>query len=57
MRSHLGCRYDSKDGVFDWDYHMKLHDMVRPTIKFGHTVWVGYGCGHINVAKFHSSSE
>ena len=28
MRNHLGTRYDSRSGVFDWDYHMKLHEMV-----------------------------
>ena len=28
MRSYLGTRYDARNGVFDWDYHMKLHDMV-----------------------------
>ncbi|XP_069683358.1 dynein axonemal assembly factor 3 [Periplaneta americana] len=24
LRSHLGTRYDSRVGVFDWDYHMRL---------------------------------
>jgi len=24
VRQHLGTRYDSRVGVFDWDYHMKL---------------------------------
>ena len=28
LRHHLGTRYDSRSGVFDWDYHMKLHEMV-----------------------------
>ncbi|XP_063232247.1 dynein axonemal assembly factor 3 [Bacillus rossius redtenbacheri] len=26
LRAHLGARYDSRDGVFDWDYHMRLAD-------------------------------
>ncbi|XP_078388106.1 dynein axonemal assembly factor 3 [Cetorhinus maximus] len=25
-RQYLGNRYDSKQGVYDWDLHMKLHD-------------------------------
>ena len=29
LRHHLGVRYDSRSGVFDWDYHMKLHELVR----------------------------
>jgi len=24
VRQHLGTRYDSRVGIFDWDYHMKL---------------------------------
>jgi dynein assembly factor 3 len=24
LRKHLGTRYDSRIGVFDWDYHMRL---------------------------------
>ena len=28
LRHHLGPRYDSRSGVFDWDYHMKLQEMV-----------------------------
>ncbi|XP_065912826.1 dynein axonemal assembly factor 3-like [Dysidea avara] len=28
VRSFLGARYDSRSGVFDWDYNMKLLDMV-----------------------------
>jgi dynein assembly factor 3 len=24
VREHLGSRYDSRFGVFDWDYHMRL---------------------------------
>lgn len=31
LRHSLGARYDSRKGVFDWDYHMKLHD-VTPVI-------------------------
>ena len=26
LRRHLGSRYDSRKGVFDWDYHMNLRD-------------------------------
>ncbi|XP_067875801.1 dynein axonemal assembly factor 3-like isoform X2 [Heterodontus francisci] len=26
IRQYLGNRYDSKQGVYDWDLHMKLHD-------------------------------
>jgi dynein assembly factor 3 len=29
LRHHLGARYDSRSGVFDWDYHMKLHEMAE----------------------------
>ena len=29
LRHHLGTRYDARDGVFDWDYHMRLGEMVR----------------------------
>lgn len=25
LRSNLGVRYDSRQGLFDWDYHMKLN--------------------------------
>jgi dynein assembly factor 3 len=28
LRHYLAQRYDSRNGVFDWDYHMKLHEMV-----------------------------
>jgi dynein assembly factor 3 len=28
VRHHLGVRYDAKDGVFDWDYHMRLTDIA-----------------------------
>ena len=28
LRHHLGVRYDSRSGVYDWDYHMKLQEMV-----------------------------
>ena len=31
LRHHLGTRYDARDGVFDWDYHMRLAEMVRYT--------------------------
>lgn len=27
LRQSLGIRYDSRDGAFDWDYHMKLKDI------------------------------
>ncbi|CAG7838252.1 unnamed protein product [Allacma fusca] len=27
LRYHLGSRYDSRAGVFDWDYHMRLKDL------------------------------
>jgi dynein assembly factor 3 len=29
LRHHLGTRYDSRSGVFDWDYHMKLHELAE----------------------------
>ena len=29
MRHYLGVRYDARSGVFDWDYNMKLTEMVR----------------------------
>ena len=28
LRHYLGVRYDSRSGVYDWDYHMKLQEMV-----------------------------
>ena len=28
LRHHLGTRYDTRDGVFDWDYHMQLAERV-----------------------------
>ena len=28
LRHYLAQRYDSRKGVFDWDYHMKLQDIV-----------------------------
>ena len=28
MRHHLGVRYDSRSGVFDWDYNMRLLELV-----------------------------
>jgi dynein assembly factor 3 len=27
LRYYLGSRYDSRSGVFDWDYHMRLKDL------------------------------
>lgn len=27
LRQDLGTRYDCREGVFDWDYHMKLKDV------------------------------
>nr|CAD7587518.1 unnamed protein product [Timema genevievae] len=27
LRRHLGTRYDSKEGIFDWDYHMRLRPL------------------------------
>jgi len=32
VRSFLGTRYDSRNGLFDWDYNVKLLDMV-PVIR------------------------
>ncbi|XP_072229937.1 dynein axonemal assembly factor 3-like [Leuresthes tenuis] len=37
VRQHLGTRYDSKKGCFDWDLTMKLHDK---------------GCGVINKHQY-----
>ncbi|XP_028287440.1 dynein assembly factor 3, axonemal [Parambassis ranga] len=37
VRQHLGTRYDSKTGCFDWDLTMKLH---------------GKGCGVINKQQY-----
>ena len=28
LRHHLGVRYDSRKGVFDWDYNMRLLELV-----------------------------
>ena len=28
LRHYLGVRYDARSGVFDWDYNMKLVEMV-----------------------------
>ena len=33
MRHFLGTRYDARSGVFDWDYHMRLLDLVREIIE------------------------
>ena len=33
LRHYLGIRYDSRSGVFDWDYHMKLNELVSLEIK------------------------
>ncbi|XP_014279744.1 dynein axonemal assembly factor 3 isoform X1 [Halyomorpha halys] len=27
LRKSLGTRYDAREGVFDWDYNMKLHEI------------------------------
>ena len=27
LRRHLGVRYDTRAGAFDWDYHMVLRDL------------------------------
>nr|CAD7196458.1 unnamed protein product [Timema douglasi] len=27
LRRHLGTRYDAKEGIFDWDYHMRLRPL------------------------------
>lgn len=43
LRHYLAQRYDSRSGVFDWDYHMKLQEMA-PTIsmrEYGHWREVG----------------
>ncbi|XP_024141465.1 dynein assembly factor 3, axonemal isoform X1 [Oryzias melastigma] len=37
VRQHLGSRYDSREGCFDWDLHMKLHKK---------------GCGVINKRQY-----
>uniref|UniRef100_A0A8C7XUP7 Dynein axonemal assembly factor 3 n=1 Tax=Oryzias sinensis TaxID=183150 RepID=A0A8C7XUP7_9TELE len=37
VRQHLGTRYDSPEGCFDWDLHMKLHKK---------------GCGVINKQQY-----
>ena len=34
LRHYLGGRYDSRSGVYDWDYHMKLKEMVSKMIMF-----------------------
>ena len=28
LRNYLGVRYDSRSGAYDWDYHMKLQEVV-----------------------------
>ena len=28
LRHYLGVRYDARSGVFDWDYNMKLMEVV-----------------------------
>lgn len=33
LRHHLGARYDSRSGVYDWDYHMKLQEMVTVKLR------------------------
>ena len=36
LRHNLGVRYDSRSGVYDWDYHMKLQEMVSVFHSWGY---------------------
>ena len=40
LRNYLSSRYDNRLGVFDWDYYMKLQEMVSA----GVTVAAIAGC-------------
>jgi len=39
VRSFLGVRYDNRSGVFDWDYNMKLLDMVSVISSLEYCGW------------------
>ena len=55
LRHYLGVRYDARSGVFDWDYNMKLTEMVR----LAHHAVVSSGSTsiptHITVPVFYNS--
>ena len=34
----MGTRYDARDSVFDWDYHMRLAELVGWTPTLGPTI-------------------
>lgn len=52
VRQHLGTRYDSKNGSFDWDLNMKLHEkgvLKRPS----KLVYNGQGEARVSMCTLH----
>ena len=39
LRSYLGVRYDSRDGLFDWDYNMKLLEKTNLISCYEYCIW------------------
>lgn len=39
LRSYLGVRYDSRDGLFDWDYNMKLLEKTNLISCYEYCMW------------------
>ncbi|XP_059476374.1 dynein axonemal assembly factor 3 [Neocloeon triangulifer] len=42
LRAHLGQRYDSRDNVFDWDYHMKLSYSAEHGLPVTHQEYLNW---------------
>ncbi|CAB3366380.1 dynein axonemal assembly factor 3 [Cloeon dipterum] len=42
LRSYLGQRYDSRDNVFDWDYHMKLSSSAEHGLPVTHQEYLNW---------------
>ncbi|GLH02050.1 Dynein assembly factor 3, axonemal homolog, partial [Gryllus bimaculatus] len=43
LRRALGVRYDSREGVFDWDYHMRLRDLCGDAITLRDAPYAAFG--------------
>lgn len=43
LRQYLGSRYDTRSGIADWDYHMKLSEMAPPLSGNEYTRWRNVG--------------
>ena len=44
IRAYLGVRYDHCSGVFDWDYNMKILDLVS---AFLFIVYLSYNIAYV----------